>query len=73
MVAGYAVDRRTFLRTGGLALASLGLGGCSTQPVTNKVLVVGAGAAGLAAAHQLVADGFEVTVLEARDRIGGRM
>ncbi|GMQ85070.1 MAG: hypothetical protein BMS9Abin07_0635 [Acidimicrobiia bacterium] len=35
--------------------------------------VVGAGAAGIAAARQLVDAGFEVVVYEARDRIGGRV
>ena len=38
-----------------------------------RVLVVGAGAAGLAAAHRLASAGYAVTVLEARDRIGGRV
>lgn len=38
-----------------------------------KVIVVGAGIAGLAAAKQLTAAGYEVVVLEARDRVGGRM
>ncbi len=37
------------------------------------VLVVGAGMAGLAAAHELSLNGRSVTVLEARDRIGGRV
>jgi monoamine oxidase len=37
------------------------------------VLIVGAGAAGLAAARDLGAAGLEAVVLEARDRIGGRI
>ena len=37
------------------------------------VIVIGAGLAGLSAARDLVAAGAKVTVLEARDRIGGRI
>jgi monoamine oxidase len=37
------------------------------------VAVIGAGVAGLAAAKALVDAGLEVTILEARDRIGGRV
>jgi monoamine oxidase len=38
-----------------------------------RVAVIGAGFAGLAAADVLRASGAEVTVLEARDRVGGRV
>src|ERR1051325_10475326 len=37
------------------------------------VIVVGAGAAGLAAARELSAAQLRVVILEARDRIGGRI
>ena len=38
-----------------------------------RVAVVGAGSGGLAPADALVASGIEVVVLEARDRVGGRV
>jgi monoamine oxidase len=40
---------------------------------SNQVLVIGAGVAGLAAGQELVRAGFEPFILEARDRIGGRI
>lgn len=43
------------------------------RPQPPHILVVGAGMAGLVAARLLQASGFRVTVLEARDRIGGRL
>ncbi len=41
-------------------------------PGEADVAVIGAGAAGIAAARRLLAAGLTVTVVEARDRIGGR-
>lgn len=43
-----------------------------TIPAGPDVIVVGAGFAGLTAARSLVGLGYEVTVLEGRDRVGGR-
>ncbi|WP_298744889.1 NAD(P)/FAD-dependent oxidoreductase [uncultured Microbacterium sp.] len=41
--------------------------------ITRDVVVIGAGAAGLTAAHELKKAGLSVAVLEARDRVGGRL
>ena len=38
-----------------------------------RILVIGAGLAGLAATRELSRHGYDVTILEARDRIGGRI
>lgn len=40
---------------------------------SRRVIVIGAGLAGLAAARELQNQGIEVVVLEGRDRIGGRL
>ena len=41
--------------------------------VKKRVIVIGAGLAGLCAAYKLDARGHDVTVLEAQDRPGGRV
>jgi monoamine oxidase len=43
------------------------------EPAGKRVAVIGAGFAGLAAAHELNAAGYDVTLIEARRRAGGRV
>jgi monoamine oxidase len=41
------------------------------KPVKNKVVVLGAGVSGLVAAYELTKLGYDVRILEARERVGG--
>lgn len=75
-----AVSRRTFLRAAGGAGLAAGrmsrVGWLRPRPTVDasrRVVVVGAGLAGLTAALDLTAAGWDVVVLEARDRVGGRV
>lgn len=65
------VSRRSFVATAAFAAPAL-----LRQPAGaagERVIVVGAGIAGIAAAVDLQAAGLDVVVLEARNRIGGRI
>jgi monoamine oxidase len=44
-----------------------------TENRVPRVCIVGAGISGLRTAELLISKGFDVTILEARDRIGGRV
>ena len=44
-----------------------------TDDDIKKVIIIGAGISGLVAGYDLTVAGYDVTILEARDRIGGRV
>lgn len=72
------LSRREVLAVGAAAAVSLYLGTGRDGPTgararRGRAIVVGAGLAGLSAAWELERRGWDVTVLEARDRLGGRV
>src|SRR5687767_2109423 len=69
------ITRRQFLRRSALAVAGAVLAPprlVATSPA-KKVLILGAGMAGLAAGYELSKLGHDITILEARTRPGGRV
>lgn len=72
-----AITRRRFLQAALAAGAALMLPSRSPSAVRSgtrpRVLVIGAGFAGLSCAYQLMRAGADVQVLEARNRVGGRV
>src|SRR3984957_2023917 len=73
-VGGYRATYLTMQAMGLLSTAAM------AEPLTlqkgeahgTKVVILGAGIAGLSAAYELGKAGYDCTVLEARDRVGGR-
>ena len=64
-------SRRSFLAGTGAVLAAPALGAPAASGET-ETIIVGAGAAGIAAARRLAAAGRRYVVVEAADRVGGR-
>ncbi len=73
-ISGRALNRRDFLRTASFVACGLPFAryAHAARPASSCV-VVGAGLAGLSAAYRLHKAGWKVTVVEARDRPGGRV
>jgi len=67
-LSGLAAGAAAVAWGGGLQAADI-----AGRGAAKRVLVIGAGVAGLAAAKDLKSHGFEVIVIEGRDRIGGRV
>jgi monoamine oxidase len=72
------LSRREALKLSAVSAAGLLLSACSGGPDQGespkpRVCVIGAGFAGLACGHELAAAGYDVTVVEARERVGGRV
>src|SRR5690348_524055 len=77
---GGGLSRRDFLQNALVLGTGVLLPGCKAKPPSRalsgggpRVAVVGAGIAGLAAAHRLSREGIKAPVFEAAQRVGGRI
>ncbi len=70
------MDRRSFIKNTGLASATVftpGFAKAFSLAPKGKVIIIGAGFAGLSAAYKLKNKGIDFLVLESRKRVGGRI
>src|SRR5437588_6583764 len=73
------LNRRQFIKRSAIAAAALtvarsnAFSSITVNPAAKKILILGAGMAGLAAGYELSQAGHDVTILEARLRAGGRV
>ncbi len=72
------MNRRRFLRESFLAAAGGALAAANFTPAQvsaerRKILIIGAGLAGLTAGFELLRSGHDVKILEAQTRVGGRI
>src|SRR5213082_2900714 len=71
------INRRQFLKRSAVAAAGVSLaranGLAFVGVAPKKIIIIGAGMAGLSAGYELTQLGHDVTILEARSRPGGRV